>query len=285
MNPGEETQVAQTIEMFEAIAESQPNDYQSLEILKEAYSKIGNEKEVLSTSKRIAQAYVHMGQISSAIMEYETILQRYPADAEARQALKEIETKSTTFPAEAAIAEKSPSASNPVARPSSNTSRISKPVPAKAPPIEVEDGRTVMRKIFVEGKLVTLADFDAHWPAPDLTLPPKGVVEPFVQLLAEKGVIVLDQVLKTLSDKSRMAYLPLQLYDVDMDLARSFPAEICQRWCVLPFDRMSKSVLVATANPYNQQAARELSAATSSRLLWYLAPPGEIVKNLRKAFR
>jgi len=54
---------------------------------------------------------------------------------------------------------------------------------------------------------------------------------------------------------------------------------------VLPFDRMSKSILVATANPFNQQAAKELSAATTHRLLWYVAAPGDITFNLRKAFR
>jgi MoxR-like ATPase len=48
---------------------------------------------------------------------------------------------------------------------------------------------------------------------------------------------------------------------------------------------MSKSILVATANPFNQQAAKELAAATPQRLLWYLASPAELVKNLRKVFR
>ena len=80
LSPSEEAQLAQTIEMFEVITQSQPQDYQSLEILKEAYSKLGREKDVVSTSKRIAQAYVQMGQLSSAILEYETILQRYPDD-------------------------------------------------------------------------------------------------------------------------------------------------------------------------------------------------------------
>jgi hypothetical protein len=54
---------------------------------------------------------------------------------------------------------------------------------------------------------------------------------------------------------------------------------------VLPFDRMSKSVLVATANPFNAQAAKELAQATPHRLLWYLTPPAELVQNLRKVFR
>src|SRR5262249_41565605 len=52
LSPGEEAQLAQTIEMFEVITQSQPNDYQSLEILKEAYSKLGREKDAIGTSKR-----------------------------------------------------------------------------------------------------------------------------------------------------------------------------------------------------------------------------------------
>ncbi len=36
LSPGEVSQLQQTIEMFEVIVQSQPNDCQSLEILKEA---------------------------------------------------------------------------------------------------------------------------------------------------------------------------------------------------------------------------------------------------------
>ncbi|MEK7706379.1 MAG: tetratricopeptide repeat protein, partial [Verrucomicrobiota bacterium] len=86
LSQSEEAQLAQTIEMFEVITQSQPNDYQSLEILKEAYSKLGRENDVIGTSKRIAQAYVQMGQFSSAILEYETILQRHPNDPDVQAA-------------------------------------------------------------------------------------------------------------------------------------------------------------------------------------------------------
>ncbi len=95
LNPGEDTQLLQTIEMFEVIVQSQPNDSQSLEILKEAYSKLGRESDVINTSKRIAQAYMETGQLSSAILEFETILQRRPDDAEVQAALKEIESRAS----------------------------------------------------------------------------------------------------------------------------------------------------------------------------------------------
>src|SRR5437764_5848619 len=93
----EEAQLAQTVEMFEVITQSQPQDYQSLEILKEAYAKLGRESDVVNTSKRIAHAYVLMGQLSSAILEYESVLQRYPDDADALAALGEIENKANSL--------------------------------------------------------------------------------------------------------------------------------------------------------------------------------------------
>ncbi len=275
----EESQLAQTIEMFEVITQSQPLDYQSLEILKEAYSKLGREKEVISTSKRIAQAYVQMGQLSSAILEYETILQRYPGDPDVQAALKQIESRANNFPFDSPAAE--PAA--PLKPPPTPASAAR--TTGKTPPREIDDGRRMLHRIFVEGKIITAGDFDLCWSAPDLSVPPGGVIEPFIQVLSDKGILPVEKSLKVLSDKSRAAYLPLDHYDVDLDLARSFPAAACRRWCILPFDRMGKSVLVATANPFNQQAAKDLAEATGNRLLWYLAPPAELVKNLRKAFR
>jgi hypothetical protein len=281
LSPSEEAQLAQTIEMFEVITQSQPHDYQSLEILKEAYSKLGREKDVMGTSKRIAQAYVQMGQLSSAILEYETILQRFPDDPDVQAALKQIESKANNFPVEAPPAD-TPTAAKAMA--AAAPAKNHKPLNRVAP-VDVDDGRQMMHKVFVDSKVITSGDFDLCWSTPDLSAPPNGVVEPFIQMLADRGVLSIEKSLKVLSDKSRYAYLPLNHYDIDIDLARSFPAVTCRRWCVLPFDRMSKSIFVATANPFNQQAAKELAEATANRLLWYLVPPQELVKTLKKVFR
>ena len=143
----------------------------------------------------------------------------------------------------------------------------------------------MMHKIFVDTKIITGGDFDLCWVTPDYSTPPSGVIEPFVQILSDKGILPIERSLKVVSDHSRLAYIPLQSYDIDIDLARSFPAETCQRWCIMPFDRLSKCILVATTNPFNQQAVKELAEATPNRLLWYIVSPTELVKTLRKAFR
>lgn len=279
LSTSEEAQLAQTIEMFEVITQSQPQDYQSLEILKEAYAKLGRDKDAINTSKRIAEAYVQMGQLSSAILEYETILQRCPDDPDVQAALQRIESKATNFPIEQAPIDTA------VAKPASANAAKFVKAAARVVPTDVEDGRKMMHKIFVDTKIITGGDFDLCWATPDYSSPPNGVIEPFIQILSDKGILPMEKAMKVICDHSRLAYIPLQSYDIDIDLARSFPAETCQRWCVMPFDRMSKCILVATTNPFNQQAVKELADATPNRLLWYIVSPTELVKTLRKAFR
>jgi hypothetical protein len=278
LTASEEAQLQQTIEMFEVITQSQPQDYQSLEILKEAYHKLGRENDVIGTSKRIAQAYVMMGQLSSAILEYESVLQRCPDDPDVLAALGEIENKANTLNVQAA-----PEAADPT-RHFTKSSARSKSAEVK-PAADVDDGRQVMYKIFVESKVIAQGDFELCWVKPDLSKPPGRVIDPFVQLLMDKGILPVEKSLKIISDKHRIAYLPLEKYDLDIELARSFPADTLQRWCVLPFDRMGKSVLAATVNPFNKRAVLELEEASKQRFIWYLTSPADLVKCLRKVIR
>ncbi len=278
LTSNEAAQLTQTIEMFEVITQSQPLDYQSLEILKEAYTKLGKPAEAVRTSKRIAEAYLSLGQLSSAILEYEGILQRSPDDPDVQRALEEIESKASNLAAPAPSIEGEDSTpASPAPRPRLMQKRV------QLGP--VDDGRQQFQRVFVDGKFVGQREFDRHWPAVDPDDSPEHAVEPFIQVLAQNQLVPIERSIRLLMDKSRLCFLPLERYEVDVDLARGFPREVCLRWCVLPFDRMSKSLLVATANPFNKAVAQELEAVVRCRFLWYLADPGELLKMLRKVFR
>lgn len=272
LTESEKAQLEQTIDMFEVITQSQPQDYQSLEILKEAYIKLSREQDVINTSKRIASAYVQLGQLSSAILEYESILQKYPDDPDVQTALAEIENRATNISQPAPAMEEF------------ETRQVQTKLGAAITADDIEDGKAMMRKIFVDGKLVNGNDFDMYWNTP-MDKDPAQTVEPFIQILADKGIVPVEQSMKIICDRARLAYIPLEKYDVDMDLARTFPKGTCRRWCVVPVDRMSKTVLVATSNPFNKQAAMELEKATNYRLLWYVSPPADLVKVLKRVFR
>jgi tetratricopeptide (TPR) repeat protein len=287
LSSSEEAQLTQTIEMFEVITQSQPQDYQSLEILREAYVKLGREMDVINTSKRIANAYVLMGQLSSAILEYESILQKYPDDPDALAALAEIESKAgglnanATSPAATDQAEIVKGPAKPAK--SGNTTHSSRKQSIN--PDDIDDGRKPLQKLFLDSKVIAPTDFETCWPRQDFSVTPSKIIDPFIQTLADKGILPVEKSLKVILDKHRIAYVPIDRYDVDIELARTFPQAALKRWCILPFDRMSKSILVATANPFSKQAALDLEETTKQRIIWYLVNPTELLKVLRKVIR
>src|SRR4030088_1935012 len=79
--------------MFEAIIRQQPTDYQSLEILKEAYQKVGKHDDSLRISRRLSEAYFNVGSYTLAMQECEVILVKDPNAPDILAMLGEIETR------------------------------------------------------------------------------------------------------------------------------------------------------------------------------------------------
>src|SRR5947208_13328784 len=79
--------------MFEVIIQTQPDDYQSLEILKEAYQKVGRGADSFKTSRRLAEAYFNVGSYTLAMQECEVLLLKEPNAPEILAMLGDIETR------------------------------------------------------------------------------------------------------------------------------------------------------------------------------------------------
>ncbi len=89
----ERSQILQTIEMFEVITQTQQDDYQSLEILKVAYQKLGKSDDSLRVSRRLAEAYNNVGSFSLALQECEAVLAVDPNSTEIVTMAGEIENR------------------------------------------------------------------------------------------------------------------------------------------------------------------------------------------------
>src|SRR5436305_11674748 len=113
----EHSQILQTIEMFEAITQTQPEDYQSLEILREAYTKIGRHDDALRTSRKLAEAYFNAGSYTPALQQCEMILTRDPHAPEILAMLGEIESRLQAYRQAIIDKDKSKGTSGPVSSP------------------------------------------------------------------------------------------------------------------------------------------------------------------------
>lgn len=281
ISPEETQQLLRTVEMFEAITESQPDDYQSLEILKEAYSKLGRKADCLKISKRLAAAYVKNGQVSQAVLEYEGLAQEYPGDLEVKQALESLE--SITMPP-GHTAAPSLTEHSKIIQPSAGGLTGVRPVAGSGS--NPEAGDLALAEVLLQQKVITQQAVEPVLAKlRELRARTTDKITPLslLPLLVAEQLAKLDDLLMLIVEKSRLPYLPLSQYDVDREIATLLPADVAWQHCLVPFDLLSRSVMVATANPFDEAARKQVEAMLDYHVFWYVTLPQDIAAVLRRA--
>ena len=95
----------------------------------------------------------------------------------------------------------------------------------------------------------------------------------------------LETVLSALIDRTKFAYVPLEYYDTDRQIAPMLPEYLTVGRLFVPFDLVSRTVMVACCNPFDSTGREALQQSVDYMVAWYLARPLAIVKNLQSIYR
>jgi tetratricopeptide (TPR) repeat protein len=309
----EQEQILQTIEMFEVITQANPQDCQSMEILKDAYQRVGKLTEALGTARKLADTYVELGQYSAAMLEYEGILQKDPDNAEVMAALGEVEEKlqksGQLKPAPATPAVPPPSGSlgggiNLDFRTVISEGGTLMTTPATLRP----DGGSGMRLAQTEQINLSLAD-DGNEPLAKFLIQHRLVTEEVVSSALERvtkknkdlamgvlatslideicrrGAIELDVLLSGILERSKFAYIPIDYYDVDRSVVKMLPESLTIGRLIVPFDIISRTVMIATPNPFDALGKEAAQQLLDYNVQWHLASPQALFKVLGETYR
>ncbi|MBM3860268.1 MAG: hypothetical protein FJ395_11530 [Verrucomicrobia bacterium] len=278
-------QLQRTVEMFEAITQAQPDDYQSLEILKEAYTNLGQKTDSLRISSKLADAYEKNGQVFKAILECEGILQESPGEDDVHKRLARLEIQAKQAVGETVPVPPSPPMveAKPAAKPTMEPPVVLTPIQ------QANEGDRALANILVTEKLATaqalqplLQQLQAMRNVPH---PERGLPLSLAQMVVNEQFAKLEDVLTVMLNKSMLPYLPLANYDVDREIACLLPLDLGWQFCAVPFDQISRSVLVATANPFQAAAKRTMETKLKANVFWYVSTPAEITTVLKRAHR
>ncbi len=282
----EHRQIVQTIEMFEAITQTQPDDYQSLEILKEAYQKVGRHDESLRVSRRLAEAYFNVGSRTNAMQECEAILTKDPNAPDILAMLGEIETRLQA--SGQAIA--SATSKNGLTEGSDGSlidigSRAGKV--GKLAKLH-ERGDDLLAKFLVVKEF--FAEEEVHGALESVNqlnknLSGQTLAVSLLDHICKENVERLEAVLSALIDRTKFAYVPLEYYDVDRQIAPMLPDYLTVGRLFVPFDLVSRTLMVACCNPFDVTGREALQQSVDYTVAWYLARPSAIVKNLQSIYR
>jgi len=294
----EHSQIVQTIEMFEVITQTQPDDYQSLEILKDAYLKIGQPAESLRISRKLVEACFNGGSYTLAMQECEVVLLKEPNAPEILAMLGDIEARLQAAGESIVQGTGKAGLMQPPLGNSSNGSGSGGPggppggglIPLhnRHHPELKERGDDqlgkflVMQQLFSEGdvapalKTVTKLNKDLSGQALGSSL---------LDEVCRDRPDKLDESLSELLDRTKFAFVPLEYYDVDRQVARMLPDYLTLGRLIIPFDLISRTIMVACCNPFDKVAIEAVQQSLDYTISWYLARPAAVIKCLQEIYR
>lgn len=295
----EQDQILQTIDMFEVITQTQTDDYQSIEILKEAYLKLGRTEDAHSTSIRLAKAYAVTGQISLAFQECEGILSTTPDDAEIQALMGELEAQMQQ--AVQHSSEQSQAALEAFRREEEEgeAGRIVVTEHTRREDLDdlewrlqEDDGNESLAKFLMKHDL---APKDIIMEAMTLVKAANAkrqnvdtsyfIMTSLLEVISKQGGIPQEDLLSRLIDKTRMAYAPVDFYQVDRHIVQLLPETLTLGRLILPFDKLSRTVFVATCNPLDEPGREAVQQALEFSIHWFIASPSAILRNLNSIYR
>jgi tetratricopeptide (TPR) repeat protein len=292
LSEDEHSQIVQTIEMFEAITQTQPDDYQSLEILKEAYAKVGRNDEAFQTSHKLAEAYFNSGSYTQALQECEVILLKEPNAPEIVAMLGNIETRLQA--SGQALANKSSPVGGLVEAAS---------LRGEGSLIDVGLGREqrfgrvtnlhergdeqlakfiIVQQLFGEQEVNAVLETVKE---ANKDLAGHTMAVSLLDGLCKDNVSRLEAVLSALIDRTKFAYVPLEYYDTDRQIAPMLPENLTLNRLFVPFDLVSRTMMVACCNPFDVAGREAVQQSVDYNVSWYLAKPAAISKSLQFIYR
>ena len=281
----EHNQIVQTIEMFEAITQTQPDDYQSLEILKEAYTKVGKQDDAVKVSRRLAEAYFTVGSYTLAMQECEAILVKEQNAPDILAMLGEIETRlqATGLSIVSGQAGKGKHGAN------SDGSLIQLDGAGAKRAAELADrGDEHLAKFFIVQQLFSEEEVKAALDTVERSnkdLSGQALAVSLLDYLCKENAETLEKVLSALIDRTKFAYVPLEYYDIDRQIAPMLPEALTLNRLFVPFDLVSRTMMVACCNPFDAAGREAVQQSVDYTVMWYLSRPAAIVRSLQNIYR
>jgi tetratricopeptide (TPR) repeat protein len=297
----EQEQIVQTIEMFEVIVQANPQDCQSMEILKDAYTRVGRSADAVAIARKLAETYMELGQYSSALLEYEGILKNDPDHPELIAALGDVEERlqksgqgrETPAPAPGVNLDfRAAALDTGTLMTTAQTVRAEGARGALRPEEVVaslkEDGNEALAKFLTQHRLVNEEVVQSSLERvqkKNRDLGANTVASSLIDEIVRRGAVELESLLCGILDRSKFAYIPLEYYDVDRQVVKMLPESLTLTRLLVPFDVLSRTVMIATANPFDALGKEAVQQILDYNIQWHLAAPSAITKVLAESYR
>ena len=102
----------------------------------------------------------------------------------------------------------------------------------------------------------------------------KGLL--FGEALVDLKMGTEEDVVQALTCQYGFPYLPLVNYEIAPDVIATIPMAVCKQYCLVPIDKIGRSLTLAMANPLNAQACDDVEKETGCSVQAFVSTATEI---------
>lgn len=105
------------------------------------------------------------------------------------------------------------------------------------------------------------------------------------EVLVELKFATEKDIAQALTCQYGFPYLPLSSYEIDPEVIFSVPENVCRQFCLIPIDKIGKSLTLAMANPMNVQAAEDVELITGCAVQAFVSTGTDIKQAIDKYYK
>jgi type IV pilus assembly protein PilB len=110
----------------------------------------------------------------------------------------------------------------------------------------------------------------------------KGIL--FGEALVSLKIATEEDIVQALTCQYGFPYLPLSNYEIAPEVIASVTVNICKQHCLVPIDKIGKSLTLAMANPLNVQALEDVELVTGCTVQAFVSTSSDILSAIKRYY-
>lgn len=93
-----------------------------------------------------------------------------------------------------------------------------------------------------------------------------------------------EDIAQALTSQYGFPYLPLANYEIEPEVVAAVSSEMCQKFCLIPIDKIGASLTLAMANPLSTEAIEEVETASHCSVQTFVSTSTDIRNAIKKHY-
>jgi type IV pilus assembly protein PilB len=106
----------------------------------------------------------------------------------------------------------------------------------------------------------------------------------FGEALIRLGFATDEDIAQALTCQYGFPYLPLSNYEIDPEVVRAVPGNICEQFCLIPIDKIGKSITLAMSNPLNTKAVDDVELLTGCTVQAFVSTASDVRQAIKRYY-